>query len=244
MEMHKAKSDRAIFDSVSVICRYPSQVLILKSTKIVAQLRGRRAGLSSRLVDQRQSREFVGFCANVARFASGDERFRADVEQKRNDAQGHLSQMSRNTADLMEDYSQFQSQFSQAQIKRIRQGREFDLDTLKKFLAMVSMMAGSLHEQHPDTRNWPTEAEWPNTLIYRFALFQGLHFLDWIESGSAPKIGADRIRNDIVDLMFATYATYFDGLLTRDKKLESLYFQGRWILYEFLLPMSQTKHRP
>jgi hypothetical protein len=44
--------------------------------------------------------------------------------------------------------------------------------------------------------------------------------LDRIAMGGLPKATkAENIRNDLVDMNFATYATYFDGLLSKDQRL-------------------------
>ena len=39
----------------------------------------------------------------------------------------------------------------------------------------------------------------------------------------------DRLRNDLIDVIFATYATYFDGLMSRDKA-QRVYNHAAFIL--------------
>ena len=40
----------------------------------------------------------------------------------------------------------------------------------------------------------------------------------------------DRLRNDLIDLIFATYATYFDGLMSQDEKAQRIYKQANFIV--------------
>ena len=40
----------------------------------------------------------------------------------------------------------------------------------------------------------------------------------------------DRLRNDLIDVIFATYATYFDGLMSRDDKAQRVYNHAAFIL--------------
>jgi hypothetical protein len=43
-------------------------------------------------------------------------------------------------------------------------------------------------------------------------------------------VSAQRLRNDLVDINFAAFATYFDGLLTADDKLASIYLEAKiWL---------------
>ena len=41
---------------------------------------------------------------------------------------------------------------------------------------------------------------------------------------------ATTMRNDLIDANFAAYATYFDGLLTEDKKLKKIHEAAVFIL--------------
>jgi hypothetical protein len=58
-----------------------------------------------------------------------------------------------------------------------------------------------------------------NLYIFRFALCTHIWLLEWVAKGSHNKSNADRIRNDLIDLHVAAYGTYFDGLMTGDKKM-------------------------
>lgn len=40
----------------------------------------------------------------------------------------------------------------------------------------------------------------------------------------------EKVRNDLIDANFATFATYFDGILTNDKKLFGLYTETHVLL--------------
>ena len=46
---------------------------------------------------------------------------------------------------------------------------------------------------------------------------------DLVKDGGIDQISKEKIRNDIVDISYVTYATYFDGLLSLDKKLNAIY---------------------
>jgi hypothetical protein len=54
-------------------------------------------------------------------------------------------------------------------------------------------------------------------------------------------VKADKIANDVVDATFAAYATYFQGLLSKDTKANELYRNAKHVLKGF--PVSPDKLR-
>lgn len=100
-------------------------------------------------------------------------------------------------------------------------------DTLIKstFSMTAQMMAN-----HPKVYKLPPLEEAYNTIIFRLSLCTHLLFLQWIREGSQPIIKANNIRNDVVDMMFAAYGTFFDGLLTKDQKQGEIYNEAKIIL--------------
>ena len=79
----------------------------------------------------------------------------------------------------------------------------------------------------------PAYEELPNTFLYRHALGIAVYLLKWIRTGGQRKIRPENIRNDLIDVNFATYATYFDGILTSDKRLLQL-FNEMMVLLEMI----------
>ena len=56
--------------------------------------------------------------------------------------------------------------------------------------------------------------------------------MNWIQNGRQKNIKSAKLRNDIVDLNFATFALYFDGILTNDQKLIDIYEHTKmWLNY-------------
>ena len=45
-----------------------------------------------------------------------------------------------------------------------------------------------------------------------------------------------KLANDVVDMNYVAYATYFDGVLSRDKKLLRIYRQADWYVREVFGP--------
>jgi hypothetical protein len=60
-----------------------------------------------------------------------------------------------------------------------------------------------------------------------------LQTLRRIRDGGAPSVKADKIANDVEDAAFAAYATYFQGLLSKDAKATELCRNAKHILKGF-----------
>ena len=65
--------------------------------------------------------------------------------------------------------------------------------------------------------------ELQNTFLFRHSVATFVWSLDWIARRGADNVRADRMRNDVVDVIFATYATFFDGLLSKDERAQRVY---------------------
>jgi hypothetical protein len=44
------------------------------------------------------------------------------------------------------------------------------------------------------------------------------------------KTKPEKLRNDVIDVNFAAFATYFDGLITSDKRAREIYAEAEFLL--------------
>jgi hypothetical protein len=55
--------------------------------------------------------------------------------------------------------------------------------------------------------------------------------------GGAGKTKPEKLRNDVIDINFAAFATYFDGLITSDKRAAQIYEEADFLPREvFAMP--------
>ena len=109
---------------------------------------------------------------------------------------------------------------------------EYD-DLIKKLMLNVFETSKRLFQTLPNVRKIPGIKELPNYFIFRGALCAHLLALDWITFAGAKGAKDAKtitIRNDMVDANFVAFATYFDGLLSSDKKCKRIHSHARKIL--------------
>jgi hypothetical protein len=104
---------------------------------------------------------------------------------------------------------------------------------LKKLIESVLLFSDELFQSHPRVRSFPPRQEMPNTFIFRYVLCMHILAFDWISIAgpqAADGVNLKKLRNDIVDASFATYATFFDGFLSTDEKSQRVYHQACTLL--------------
>jgi len=130
-------------------------------------------------------------------------------------------------ADIFEDMSAI---FTDDQLRLFRTNKPPTPEMATTTMQIVSDLAVLMMRAHPHGVKKPRFRDLPNTFIFRMALCSTVSFLKWIRAGGQRDTKPEKIRNDMVDVMLATYATYFDGLLTHDRKLRSLFAETSVLL--------------
>ena len=208
---------------MEILSEYPKQVIVLKETQKVCGLRGRRAGLQRRLIDEGQTQGFGKYCRDIEAAERGDMVLQKKILDHGRVATEHMKRMLSDVADMPGALRDAAGTFTDTEVKIIRKGSCFTDEITKTFVENILLLAVIFFKDHPRVTNLPSEEELPNTFIFRSALCAQILILNWISVGSPHRVKPEKMRNEIVDINFATYASFFDGILTEDKKLESIY---------------------
>ena len=215
---------------MEILSDYPKQVVILKGTTAICGLSGRPAGLRRRMRSEQQTREFPAWCKRLKRTAqSGDLVFERHLTSLGSEANAHMNKVQRDAASLPEAIEALAADYGRDDVSHIRHSKFTD-ELINKLIKNILQTSAQLFKTHPSTRMLRNSAEVPNLFVFRSALMAHLLALKWIHFGGAKNVPAEKLRNDIIDVNFAAYATYFDGLLTGDKKLNELYTEGSVLL--------------
>jgi len=62
-----------------------------------------------------------------------------------------------------------------------------------------------------------------NYYLFRDILSKFFLALKWVTEHGWESYPVDKMRNDVIDMLYVTFATYFDGVLSNDKKVNSIY---------------------
>lgn len=230
MEVYKTNSIASICRSMEILAQYPKQVIVLKGTLVVCGLKGRRAGLQRRLIDEQQTQEFPEFCQHLVTVQQGNLSIQRQLLEHGRTAAANINRIQADAASLSNTITEIAKDFTDTEIRVLRKGSPLTKEMADKFIRNVLFVAGYMFKDHPRFTKFPKAEELPNTFIFRAALCAYLLSLRWISDGGAQSAKPAKMRNDIVDVSFAAYATFFDGVLTKDKKLKDIYEQAAFIL--------------
>jgi hypothetical protein len=113
--------------------------------------------------------------------------------------------------------------FLPSQLAELRRRGTISKETGDVVLQNVLLLAERLFKAHPDVTELPTADKLRDTLVFRFALATQLLVVRWLSEGGIDNVSTDKLGNDIVDMTYVAYATFFDGILSKDRKLLSIY---------------------
>jgi hypothetical protein len=230
MEAYKGNTLVSIFRSMEVLTDFPKQVIVLKTTGVVCRLSGRQSGLQRRMMDVGQTLGFQEYCRYLAAAKLGDVSLREQLLAHGREADAQMDRMLTDATIMPDAISGIVSIFTEAELKIIRTGFMFPSGLVRKILESIIMIEHSLYSEHPRPATVRSLKELPNTFLFRTALCVFVWALDWISVGGPKNVRIERIRNDLIDVNFATYATYFDGLLSMDEKALRIYQRSAFVL--------------
>jgi len=237
MESYKQDAPDAISNRMEILVQFPTQVIVLKGTLDVCALSGRDAVAQKRMIDETQTREFPEFCQHLLAAKRGDFSIRQQIIENRREARVNLDRMLLGSSNVSRGIELMQQTYTPTELKSLRQRKGLTPQLQDKLVRNVLSLAGELMRQHSSVTDLPRGRQIRNTFLFRFALCASVSILKRIEEGSAGKVSDENLRNDMVDVNFAAFATYFDGLFTDDKRAADIYARSEYLLREmFAIP--------
>lgn len=230
MEAFKTENLATLLKSFEILSRYPRQVLVLKSTTAVCGLNSRNAGLQRRLIDRKQTAAFPLFHSQLREAAAGNVGYAGEIRESGQIAAQHMSVLIDDAVGMTDNFLEMSQRFSLAERRIIRTSDTYTPEIVDKFVQASLELAKELMDIHPRVVRYPANGDVKNHFLTRMAVCMMMLILHWIGDGGELNTKPEKIRNDFVDVNFAAYSLYFDGLLSHDKKLTAIASQARYVL--------------
>lgn len=234
MEAYKSNSIAVFKKSMSVISEYPDQTLHLWGTKRISALDYRGAGLGDMMIRRGVARDFNDLIdVTNALDESSDlplARITSHVAASKDHIDGRLLEEMRAT---QQAFPLMEAAFTSEEKRRIRRREPHTAELINKIMFLVGKTSAGLAKRHPDCPRGPSGKSYYNTFLFRYSLANMLYLLEWIREGSDQGKNVSKVRNDMIDLNFATYGTYFNGVMTEDRNLQS-YHAGLRVVLDLL----------
>jgi hypothetical protein len=203
---------------------FPDQVLVLKGTKAVTALDARAPGIATRMIVARKEGDFRETVRGLEQLECGDPSVIRGVLPHNKAAFDQMEKALASATGLAEPLAQIASVFERDEISILRRGQPLSQALMHKILALADHMAARFFRrssQSTEATNAELESEHLHLPVRsRIGLFR--RFLD--QSGSQDARATEKVRNDLIDMNFAVYGTYFNGLMSGDKRALRTYF--------------------
>jgi hypothetical protein len=229
MESYKGNSIKSISKSLEIVSSFPDQVIVLKNTREIVRLTLQSSD-PRQLEDIDQSKRFRHFCHGVRLAALGDETLKRQIIAKGMKASAHLNALRNDAIKGARGISELKKSFKPEHLSVLRKNEPISSEMASKIIRDILLLAAFLYRDHPDVDRMPKANELSNSYIFRIAVCVHLLALKWISDGGPGTVSLGKLSNDLVDMNYAAHATYFDGLLTRDKKMMKIYQDACFVL--------------
>jgi hypothetical protein len=248
MEAYKGDTLPWIYRRMEILAQYPKQVLVLKGMGEVCGLDGRTVRSQKSLIDETQTREFLEFCQHLLAAKGGDLSLQSQLLENGREATAHIDRMLKDMPKLASGIDLTARALSPAELEILRRRERptpeileeliQNPQMLRKLIVNITSMAAYLFKDHPSVTQWPKLPEARDAFMFRYAICGYVSILMRIGDGGPGKTKPEKLRNnDVIDVNIAAFATYFDGLLTADKRAAEIYAGAQFLLREvFAMP--------
>lgn len=231
MEAYKGDTFASIFKSMQVLMRFPNQVIVLKSTSEVTRFSAEKAALQEAFIDLEQTSQFSKFCSLLSLAQKGNRDLQAQIAEHGRVATTHMDRLVNDAGALAPVIREIEQNFTRDELSTIRANAPFPEALIDKTLNLTIQMAAETIRLHPNPPTYLRDFDdLFNTFLFRHAVSSIVWSIDWIRRGGADDVKAERMRNDVVDVILAAYGTVFDGLMSTDKKARRIYDETTVIL--------------
>lgn len=224
MESHKGNALLNLKRSMEIVSKYPAQVVVLKNWYQISRITQRGSKhLRPLLIDVETTRLFDSFCKQTyALDENSPSAGLAEIERKNREANQFFTERVQYAEMVLEAIKKYRGAFPTEQMKQIRLGTYFgNKELLRRMMTHIVDIAARMMRKNGYLIKRPDFAK--NNYMFRWGLAGYLLSIKWLAEGGYENLPIQKLHNDIIDTTYAAYATYFDGLLSRDNKMIEIY---------------------
>jgi hypothetical protein len=215
-DIFAAPDTRHIRESFKVVAEFPKQTVVLKSNAAIARLRWHKSGLTGRMIDEERTANLRDYCIAVNR---RDASMTRDLLEKSDHAYEHVQSLLQAAGVVRNRLALKIATYPKREVDAIRRSAKISREFQSQFIADIIGDTKALYAEIGFLRGQlPPAKQVVYTMPFRFTVCVTALQLIWTKRGKLPQ-NPERVRNDITDMTYAAYATYFDGLMTNDQDL-------------------------
>jgi hypothetical protein len=218
--------------SFEILSQYPKQVVVLNRTQNILSMSLKSKGLLKRIVCLNDTKNFRRLSNKISNGKLRDENFNFQVAQMKNEATEELKQIRNGAEKMSESIIRYFSSVTKQEARILRSGPPYNSDALSIIIKNIEEMTISMFSKKVNFTRSRNYIEFYNSYLFRSGVCGYFLFQDWFLAGGLKDVKAKTMMNDLLDAQIAAYATYFDGLLSHDKKIQRVYEISNYFIHE------------
>ncbi|WEO65110.1 hypothetical protein [Rhizobium rhizogenes] len=223
IETYKQESIPAVAAALSVIGSFPDQIVVLKSSGEIVAI-GPLSNVMGAIPSKGASTDLREIVHAIELAKNGEQGVIAQLMRQWSRATDHMDGMLEGAADILESLPEMAAMFTADELRKVRTTNTLTMSMKEKIFGAADQICETLFREYG--REAPTDRhQRADTYLYRYSLAILMYLIWWIRNGSQLPRRHDKARNDFIDLSFAVYGSYFDGLMTEDTKATWMHAQ-------------------
>lgn len=230
VEMRKSKALSTSRNSTMLVAQFPQQVFVLRRTDEMLSENITSANQIDSLFDYAETVEFAALCRDLQTIPEPPG-LRAHMAELESAAQLIMSRLTDEVAPLEAGLIDAANEFDQGELTQIRTGNGVTDATRRKLLNLLKDTIGNfiLANQEPRRKGRMLLRDTMGMFGFRYSLCMILYYMEWVRLGRTGKKLPRRV-NDVVDMQVAAMATFFNGVLSADRTLQTVSSRARDVL--------------
>ncbi|NMN03789.1 hypothetical protein FHT19_000945 [Novosphingobium sp. SG919] len=225
IEWHRKKAMATARHALQIACRYPEQIIVLRETSDQFDRPADCVSIVEAMIDKAQTRDFPAYCDTVINAPESEEMVECFAGHEAY-AQAHIDNLVEEGLKVYRRFEKEDETLSAAEVTELKALAV--VPTLmspaiqKRTYEMAgSIAAGMIRGRTPDKSADPRDmAGFIDSLAFRYAaMMVGLWICRRGSPGAYP-VNRRNVGADVMDIKIAAQASYFDGLLTHETRLE------------------------
>lgn len=235
IEAYRKGPPKEVLNLFRTFSKFPNQVLFLEHTKKVITLKPSSRNMQRRMIDENATKEFKSFINQISFSREPSNAISLRLNHLHAEANRLMKQAAEDMDGIASSLRGFSQSLTQEQLGKIRRGEQFDPELAFKIISQIFALSKNLYDRENPWKEMFDYSSIRNTYQFRLSICSYLLVLRWLKDGKTHAGKLEHVRNDVVDLTYVAFATFFDGLLTRDKKMNELYERARYMLNKVLV---------
>lgn len=230
-ETFKAGSAIQARKAFSCFENFESQVLLTKSTSLVVSATPTKNGLRKRYIDNKETKKFIELLDKLGNDCLSTSDFNDLIKNNASIAQNKLLPYRQIAEDVIKNIDFLTGEFSVLELKQLRSKRGASENEVRKILDTILKLACESHmEWSKKSARQVMQYDLFFSFHYRWALCTYLNYITKIKDGALETLKPNKLVNDLIDMEQAAWGTIYDGVISKDKNLNSVFSMADWIV--------------